>query len=58
MTIIFRISFKETILLMYVYSISANAGEYYAVNPLLSESEWIGEAYAINADDEDVDCNS
>ena len=37
-----------------VYSISANAGEYYAVNPLLSESEWIGEAYAINADDEDV----
>lgn len=27
-----------------VYSISANAGEYYAVNPLLSESEWIGEA--------------
>lgn len=37
-----------------VYSISANAGEYYAVNPLLSESEWIGEAYAINVDDEDV----
>lgn len=38
-----------------VYSISANASEYYMVNPLLSENEWYGEAYVINAYDEDVD---
>lgn len=38
-----------------VYSISANAGEYYMIYPLLSESEWNGEFYVINIKDEDVD---
>ena len=37
-----------------VYSISANAGDYYSIYPLLSESEWAGEAYVINKRDEEV----
>lgn len=37
-----------------VYSISANAGEYFSVYPLLSESEWAGGAYVINREDHDV----
>lgn len=40
-----------------VYSISASAGEYFSIYPLLSESEWPGDAYAINARDEDVAVN-
>lgn len=37
-----------------VYSITANAGEYFSIYPLLSESEWAGEVYVINIKDEDV----
>lgn len=40
-----------------VYSITANAGEYFSIYPLLSESEWAGEVYVINIKDEDVTAN-
>lgn len=41
-----------------VYSITANAEEYFSIYPLLSESEWKGEAYVININDEDVTVNT
>ena len=41
-----------------VYSISANAGEYFSIYPLLSESEWSGTAYVINTRDENVTVNT
>lgn len=41
-----------------VYSISANAGEYFSVYPLLSESEWAGKANFINREDHDVNVNT
>lgn len=41
-----------------VYSITANAGEYFSIYPLLSENEWMGEAFVININDEDVTVNT
>lgn len=38
-----------------VYSISADAGNYFSIYPLLSDSEWTGEAYVINREDKDVE---
>ena len=38
-----------------VYSISANGGEYFAINPLLSEEEWMGEAFIVDETGNDVE---
>lgn len=37
-----------------VYSISANGGEFFIINPLLSEEEWMGEAFVIDENDNDA----
>ena len=41
-----------------VYSITAEAGDYFTINPLLSESDWTNEAYVIDIDDNTVNVST